>query len=68
MLDYSFLTGEDLDLIIHSTALPNLSPNFHSPEALCDAVNHFGIYNEATSSGSHPLTSYKAHHLPDDLE
>ncbi|KAG1796123.1 hypothetical protein EV424DRAFT_1353275 [Suillus variegatus] len=52
MLDYGLLTGEDLDLMTHGIALPNLGPNFHSPEALLDAVDHFGAYNAATSSGS----------------
>ncbi|KAG1856441.1 hypothetical protein F4604DRAFT_2040069 [Suillus subluteus] len=52
MLDYGFLTGEDLDLMTHGTDLPNLGPNFHSPEALHDAVDHFSAYNTATSSGS----------------
>ncbi|KAG2103693.1 uncharacterized protein F5147DRAFT_274411 [Suillus discolor] len=68
MLDYGLLTGEDLDLMTHGIALPNLGPNFHSPEALLDAVDHFGAYNAATSSGSRPLTSYEAHHLPPDPE
>ncbi|KAG1838222.1 hypothetical protein F4604DRAFT_1941651 [Suillus subluteus] len=68
MLDYGFLTGEDLDLMTHGTDLPNLGPNFHSPEALHDAVDHFSAYNTATSSGSRSLTSYEAHHLPPDSE
>ncbi|KAG1844856.1 hypothetical protein DFJ58DRAFT_843947 [Suillus subalutaceus] len=34
MLDYGFLTGEDLDLMTHGTDLPNLGLNFHSPKAL----------------------------------
>ncbi|KAG2059487.1 hypothetical protein BDR06DRAFT_967985 [Suillus hirtellus] len=38
MLDYDFLTGEDLDLMTHGTDLPNLGLNFHSPEALHDAI------------------------------
>ncbi|KAG2029354.1 hypothetical protein BDR03DRAFT_1018499 [Suillus americanus] len=68
MLDYGFLTGEDLDLLTHGTDLPNLGPNFHSPEVLHNAVDHFSAYNTATSSGSRPLTSYKAYHLPPDSE
>lgn len=66
MLDYGFLTGEDLDLMTHGTALPNLGPNFHSPEALLDAVDHFSTYNAATTSGSRPLTSHEAHRLTPD--
>ncbi|KAG1807208.1 hypothetical protein EV424DRAFT_1543985 [Suillus variegatus] len=47
MLDYGLLTGEDLDLMTHGIALPKLRLNFHSPEALLDAVDHFGAYNAA---------------------
>ncbi|KAG1718352.1 uncharacterized protein EDB91DRAFT_1258601 [Suillus paluster] len=36
--------------------------------ALNDTVDHFSAYNTASSSSSHPLTSYKAHHLPHDPE
>ncbi|KAG1789811.1 uncharacterized protein HD556DRAFT_1311011 [Suillus plorans] len=68
MLDYDFLTGEDLDLMTHGTDLPNLGLNFHSPKALHNAVDHFSAYNAATSSGSWPFTSYEAHHLPPDPE
>ncbi|KAG1807703.1 hypothetical protein EV424DRAFT_1350599 [Suillus variegatus] len=68
MLDYDFLTGEDLDLMTHGTDLPNLGPNFHSHEVLHDAVDHFSAYNTATSLGSRPLTSYNAHHLSPDPE
>ncbi|KAG1743168.1 uncharacterized protein EDB91DRAFT_230405 [Suillus paluster] len=68
MLDYGFLTGEDVDLMTHCSNLPNLGPNFHSPEALHDAVDHFSAYNAASSSSSRPLTSYEAHHLPHDPE
>ncbi|KAG1748493.1 uncharacterized protein EDB91DRAFT_1245193 [Suillus paluster] len=68
MLDYGFLTGEDVDLMTHGSNLPNLGPNFHSPEALHDAVDHFSAYNAASSSSSRPLTSYEAHHLPHDPE
>ncbi|KAG1727359.1 uncharacterized protein EDB91DRAFT_1021157, partial [Suillus paluster] len=68
MLDYGFLTGEDLDLMTHGSALPNLGSNFHSPEALFAAVDHFGAYNRATAAGSRPLTPHAAHHLPPDAE
>ncbi|KAG1899514.1 uncharacterized protein F5891DRAFT_924134, partial [Suillus fuscotomentosus] len=68
LLDYGLLTGEDLDLMTDGIDLPNLGPNFHSLEALLDSVDHFGAYNAATSLGSHPLTSYEAHHLPHDPE
>lgn len=66
MLDYGFLTGEDLDLMTHGSALPNLGSNFHSPEALLAAVNHFGAYNGATAAGSRSLTANEAHRLPPD--
>jgi len=68
MLDHGTLTGEDLDLMVHGSALPNLGPNFHSPEALLAAVNHFSQYNSATAAGARPLTTYMAHHLPPDPE
>ncbi|KAG2144310.1 hypothetical protein DEU56DRAFT_732812, partial [Suillus clintonianus] len=45
MLNYRFLTGEDLDIMTHGSELPNLGPNFHSPEAMLDAVDHFEDYN-----------------------
>lgn len=68
MLDCGFLTGEDLDIMTHGHALPNLGPNFHSPEALLFAVDHFGAYNRATAAGSRPLTANDAHHLQPDPE
>ncbi|KAG1727962.1 uncharacterized protein EDB91DRAFT_1086263 [Suillus paluster] len=68
MLDYRFLTGEDLDIMTHGSELPNLGPNFHSPEAMLDAVNHFEDYNTRTAADSHPLTSHLAHNLPNDPE
>ncbi|KAG1729232.1 hypothetical protein EDD22DRAFT_960948 [Suillus occidentalis] len=68
MLDYGFLTGEDLDIMTHGSALPNLGPNFHSPEALLAAVDHFDAYNTATAAGGRPLTTHEAYHLPIDPE
>lgn len=61
MLDHGFLTGEDLDIMTFGDALPNLGPNFHSPEALLATVGHFSAYNAATAAGARPLTSYEAH-------
>jgi hypothetical protein len=61
MLDHSTLSGEDLDIMTFGSDLPNLSPNFHSPEALLAAVDHFTAYNEGTLSGVRPLTAYEAH-------
>ncbi|KAG0693068.1 hypothetical protein DFH29DRAFT_881751 [Suillus ampliporus] len=57
MLDHGILTGEDLDLMVHGSELPNLGPNFHSPEALL-----------ACEAGARPLTAYTAHHLLPDPE
>ncbi|KAG0701854.1 hypothetical protein DFH29DRAFT_875594 [Suillus ampliporus] len=68
MLDHGILTGEDLDLMVHGSELPNLGPNFHSPEALLAAVDYFSEYNAGTEAGSRPLTAYTAHHLLPDLE
>jgi hypothetical protein len=68
MLDYGFLTGEDLDIMTHGSELPNLGPNFHSPEAMLDAVDHFEDYNARTAAGARPLTSHLAHNLPHDPE
>lgn len=68
MLDYGFLTGEDLDIMTHGSALPNLGPNFHSPEALLAAVDHFDAYNAATAAGGRPLTTHEAYCLPIDPE
>ncbi|KAG1854601.1 hypothetical protein F4604DRAFT_1685968 [Suillus subluteus] len=64
MLDHSILTGEDLDLMVHGSELPNLGLNFHSPEALLAVVDHFSEYN----AGARLLTAYTAHHLPPDPE
>lgn len=68
MLDHGTLTGEDIDILTFGGALPNLGPNFHSPEALMSAVGYFQEYNARTSAGSCPLTSFEAHHLPSDPE
>ncbi|KAG1740077.1 hypothetical protein EDD22DRAFT_1008249 [Suillus occidentalis] len=68
MLDYGFLTGEDLDIMTHGSALPNLGPNFHSPEALLTTIDHFNAYNTATAAGGRPLTTHEAYHLPIDPE
>lgn len=68
MLDHGVLTGEDLDLMVYGSDLPNLGPNFHSPEALLAAVDYFSEYNNRTQAGAYPLTAYRAHHLPPDLE
>lgn len=68
MLDHGTLTGEDLDLIVHGSEVPNLGPNFHSPEALLAAVDHFSEYNARTEAVARPLRAYAAHHLPPDTE
>jgi len=34
MLDHGTLTSKDLDIITFGNALPNLGPNFHSPDDL----------------------------------
>jgi hypothetical protein len=68
MLDYGILTGEDLDLMIHGSELPNLGPNLHSPEALLAAVDRFSEYNAGTEAGARLLTPYTVHHLPSDPE
>ena len=68
MLNHGTITGEDLDIITFGSDLPNLGLNFHSPEALIAAVDHFSAYGAATAAGARPLTSYEAHHLPPDPE
>ncbi|KIN93403.1 hypothetical protein M404DRAFT_171305 [Pisolithus tinctorius Marx 270] len=68
MLDHSTLTGEDLDILTFGSDLPNLGPNFHSPEALLSAVDYFQEYNMRMSTTSRPLTSFAAYHLPSDPE
>lgn len=60
MLDHGSLTREDLDIMTFGSALPNLGPNFHSPEALLAAVDHFSAFNQATAAGARPLTTHEA--------
>ncbi|KAG2081268.1 hypothetical protein BD769DRAFT_1684134 [Suillus cothurnatus] len=64
MLDYGILTGEDLDLMIHGSELPNLGPNLHSPEALLAAVDRFSEYNAGTEAGARLLTPYT---MPEEI-
>ncbi|KIN99332.1 hypothetical protein M404DRAFT_30563 [Pisolithus tinctorius Marx 270] len=68
MLDHGTLTGKDLDILTFGSDLPNLGPNFHSPEALLLAINYFQEYNMWTSTTSQPLTSFATYHLPSDPE
>ncbi|KAG1810290.1 uncharacterized protein HD556DRAFT_1210808, partial [Suillus plorans] len=55
MLDHGILTREDLDLMVHGSELPNLGPNFHSPEALLAAVDHFSEYNAEQRAAARQL-------------
>ncbi|KAG9317974.1 hypothetical protein JVU11DRAFT_30 [Chiua virens] len=64
MLDHGTLTQEDIDIQVHGSDLPNLGPNFHSPEALLDAVDYYTQYNAITTMGARPLNSYHAHRPP----
>ncbi|KIO00975.1 hypothetical protein M404DRAFT_29181 [Pisolithus tinctorius Marx 270] len=68
MLDHGILMQEDLDLQVHGSELPNLGLNFHSPEALIEAVDHYEAYNAITAAGAQPLSAYHAHNLPMDPE
>ncbi|KIM51792.1 hypothetical protein SCLCIDRAFT_18301 [Scleroderma citrinum Foug A] len=68
MLNHGTLTQEDIDIQIHGSDLPNLGPNFHSPEALLDAVDHYEKYNALTAAGAQTLNTYHAHHPPPDPE
>ncbi|KAI6119272.1 hypothetical protein EV401DRAFT_1500878 [Pisolithus croceorrhizus] len=68
MLEHGTLTGEDLDILTFGSALPNLGPNFHSPEALLAAVDYFQEYNARASACARPATSYDIFHLPPDPE
>ena len=68
MLNHGMLTQEDIDIQIHGSDLPNLGPNFHSPEALLDAVDHYEKYNALTAAGAQTLNTYHAHHPPPDPE
>ena len=68
MLDHGTLTQEDIDIQTHGASLPNLGPNFHTPEALLDAVNYYSTCNALSSAGARSLTSYIAHTVPNDPE
>lgn len=66
MIDHGTLTCKDIDLLMFGSALLNLGPNFHSPEALSSAVDYFQEYKARTSAGTQPLTALETHHLPTD--
>ncbi|KIK75480.1 hypothetical protein PAXRUDRAFT_18970 [Paxillus rubicundulus Ve08.2h10] len=68
MLDHGTLTQEDIDIQLHRSDLPNLGPNFWSPEALQDVVNYYSMYNKFTAAGAHPLTPHITHNLPHNPE
>ena len=68
MLDHGTLTQEDLDIQVHGSALPNLGPNFHSPEVLLQAVDYYTQANMLTANGACPLNRYLVHTLPQDPE
>ncbi|KAG1846632.1 hypothetical protein F4604DRAFT_1688312 [Suillus subluteus] len=68
ILDYGVLTEADLGIATPSSPLPNLGPNMRSPKALIAAIDHFDMYNNATATGSRPLTPHDAHQLPVDPE
>ncbi|KAG2046041.1 hypothetical protein BDR06DRAFT_977775 [Suillus hirtellus] len=68
MLDHGMLTQEDIDIQIHGRALPNLGPNFHTPEVLIDALDFYDAYNDVTAAGAQPLDAHRAHSLPKDPE
>ncbi|KAG1735327.1 uncharacterized protein EDB91DRAFT_562970 [Suillus paluster] len=68
MLDHAILTQEDIDIQNHGRALPNLGPNFHTPEALLDAVDFYDTYHTVTAAGAQPLNRYHAHSIPKDPE
>ncbi|KIK78656.1 hypothetical protein PAXRUDRAFT_36589 [Paxillus rubicundulus Ve08.2h10] len=68
MLDHGTLTQEDINIQLHRSDLPNLGPNFRSPEALQDVVNYYSMYNEFTTAGACPLTPHITHNLPRDPE
>ena len=64
MIDHGVLTQVDIDIQVHGNNLPSLGPNFHSPDALLQAVDHYSQYNALTAAGAQPLNSYLAHSLP----
>ncbi|KIO14438.1 hypothetical protein M404DRAFT_1009458 [Pisolithus tinctorius Marx 270] len=68
MLDHGTLTQEDIDIQVYGSELPNLGPNFHSPQSLLAAADYYEAYNAVTAAGAQPLTAYHAHHLPPDPE
>ncbi|KAG2135068.1 hypothetical protein BD769DRAFT_1341043, partial [Suillus cothurnatus] len=68
MLDHDTLIAEDIYIQIHGHALLNLGPNFHTPDALLDALDYFDVYNNITAAGAQPLNAYRAHSLPKDSE
>ncbi|KAI6025796.1 hypothetical protein F5J12DRAFT_780595 [Pisolithus orientalis] len=67
-LDHSMLTQEDIDIQVYGSELPNLGPNFHSPQSLLAAADYYEAYNGVMVAGAQPLTAYHAHHLLPDPE
>ncbi|KIO00605.1 hypothetical protein M404DRAFT_152233 [Pisolithus tinctorius Marx 270] len=68
MLDHGTLTQEDIDIQVYGSELPNLGPNFHSPQSLLAAADYYEAYNAVMVAGAQPLTAYHAYHLPPDPE
>jgi hypothetical protein len=68
ILDLGNLTHKDLQETNAREVTPNLGPNFNTPEALLQNVEHFEMYNRATAAGARPLTPYLAYNLPADPE
>jgi hypothetical protein len=66
MLDHGTLTGEDLDIMTYSAALPNLGPNIHDPHTLMNLVDYHVARNSAVQMNSQPLTRNYALSLPPD--
>lgn len=64
MIDHGVLTQVDIDIQVYGNSLPSLGPNFHSPDALLQAVDYYTQYNVLTGAGAQPLNSYLAHGLP----
>ncbi|KAG1887341.1 hypothetical protein F4604DRAFT_1571425, partial [Suillus subluteus] len=50
ILDHHILTQEDIDIQIHGHTLPNLGPNFHTPEALLNVVDFYDTYQTITAA------------------